>query len=144
MNHCWRKGNFWIIIIWLTKENEYKVGLLHNEVFVDIPGCNTNDKWCDFNKFISLFHPNVTSCDFSRICETDNNGFEPVTSIVGDTSDTIKVDYPSQGEDDRYWFLFVCANVQWVIVHYHENSFCKFIMSFLWLKEGIFDRNYNA
>ena len=75
---------------------------MHNEAFVDIPGCDTNDKWCDFDKFTSLFHPNVTSCDFSRICETDNNGFEPVTSIVGDTGDTIKVDYPSQGEDDRY------------------------------------------
>ena len=71
---------------------------MHNEAFVDIPGCDTNDKWCDFDKFTSLFHPNVTSCDFSRICETDNIGFEP----VGDTGDAIKVDYPSQGEDDRY------------------------------------------
>ena len=42
---------------------------MHNEVFVDIPGCRSDDKWCDYDKFLSLFNPNVTSCDFSKICD---------------------------------------------------------------------------
>ena len=50
-------------------ENDFKVGLMHNEVFVDIPGCKSVDKWCDYDKFLSLFNPNVTSCDFSKICD---------------------------------------------------------------------------
>ena len=75
-------------------ENDFKVGLLHNEVFVDIPGCETEDKWCDYNKFLSLFSPNVTSCDFSKICDID---------ISNPThGDTMEVEYNTL-PDDRYW-----------------------------------------
>jgi hypothetical protein len=77
-------------------ENEYKIGLLHNEVFVDIPGCITEDKWCDHDKFLSLFNPNVTSCDFSKICETDD--FNAVQTTI---SDNMEVEYPLP-PDDRY------------------------------------------
>ena len=91
--------NYHIIVF---AENDFKVGLLHNEVFVDIPGCSTEDKWCDFDKFVSLFSPNVTSCDFSKICETFKTDFDEITSTLSDTSDTIKIEYPTQGEDDRY------------------------------------------
>ena len=80
-------------IILKNIENDFKVGLLHNEVFVDIPGCETDDKWCDYNKFLSLFSPNVTSCDFSKICDLD---------ISNPThGDTMEVEYNTL-PDDRY------------------------------------------
>ena len=76
-----------------NKENEFKIGLMHNELFVDIPGCATEDKWCDYNKFLSLFSPNVTSCDFSKICDLDIDN--------PNHSDTMKVEYDSL-PDGRY------------------------------------------
>ena len=69
---------------------------MHNEVFVDIPGCRSDDKWCDYDKFLSLFNPNVTSCDFSKICETDDFNVNPKT-----IRDKMQVEYPLP-HDDRY------------------------------------------
>ena len=62
-------------------------------MFVDIPGCQGEDKWCDYNKFLSLFSPNVTSCDFSKICDLDNNNLNH--------GDTMEIEYNTL-PDDRY------------------------------------------
>ena len=55
---------------------------MHNEAFVDIPGCYSEDKWCDYDKFLALFSPNVTNCDFKKICDSENelNDIQPTFS----------------------------------------------------------------
>ena len=81
----------------LYTEHDFKIGLLHNEVFVDIPGCYSEDKWCDYDKFLSLFSPNVTNCDFSKICDYEDNDLNDIQPSLSDS-----VEYPIEQEDDRY------------------------------------------
>lgn len=52
-------------------ENDYKVGLLHNELLMDIPGCESKNKWCDYPKFMSLFDPKPLECNISEICRIE-------------------------------------------------------------------------
>merc|ERR1712150_96980 len=49
-------------------QRNYKIGLIHNEYIIDIPKCKSDDKWCDYDVFLSLFHPNVSICNFSAVC----------------------------------------------------------------------------
>ena len=83
------------------KENDFKIGLFHNEAFVDIPGCNSKDKWCDYDKFLTLFSPNVTSCDFSKICENENSELNDNQRSPSD-SVQYSIIRENAGEDDRY------------------------------------------
>lgn len=59
------------LVLMRCNERDYKIGLLHNERFFDIPGCESQTQWCDFKKFVSLFNPNAIDCDFSQVCSSE-------------------------------------------------------------------------
>ena len=49
--------------------DQFKVGLLHNERLIPIPGCQ--GLWCDLKSLKNIFEKRIATCDLERLCATN-------------------------------------------------------------------------
>jgi len=63
-------ANIAFVLNQCDKDKKYQVGLMVNERFVQIPGCE--QEWCSFKKFENLFSQLTGDlCQFESLCSTD-------------------------------------------------------------------------